>query len=534
MARTQTPKATDRQTIRIPLIGEPFHRTDDPTGSTTDYIDDTIDQRFENCVFEKYTNPITDKQVTIVKKRPGFAVNTTYSNSQTATCTSFELIQPLTGGYASLWRSSSNQSTLRLYVGASNSYTANLGSGATGLSYSSRIQPCSFNTAASECAFLAKGTGVDQKAFYFDGTTVNDITDSDLPVASASGNIVYKNGSLYVLVYTTGLAKIYNSDLNAPTAWSATAYIATASAIGSGTIALYKNNIVALCEQGIEFYEDIGNTTGSPLSHLMPIDIYGYGVSATVSAQVGPSQRVLRAFDSLYWVNNHQLDSGLGIYMLENYKPVKISSGTIDKFLATYTTPLQISLAGAGNINGHRYLFVWMGASAISNDNKTVFAYDIDLKAWSTWRLGFSAAMNSVLPLTTAFDAAVANGVLLINEDKDYACGGDLAQVFVDNSTAYTMTIQTRLIDLDTEKRKRCHKFALIGMDARAASTTSISWSDTDYASFTTARNLDMNNLRTYLTGLGMFRRRSFRIVNAANTPFEAEAMEIDISLMGS
>ena len=534
MARTRQPKLTDRQTIRIPLVGEPFHRTDDPTGSTTDYIDDTIDQRFENCVFEKYTNPITGKDVTIVKTRPGLAANTTYANVLTQTCTSFELIQPLTGGYASLWRASADQSTLRLYVGASNSFTANLGNGATGLSYSSRIMPCSFNTAASECAFLAKGTGVDQKAFYFDGTTVNDITDSDLPVASASGNIVYKNGSLYVLVYTTGLAKLYNSDLNAPTAWGATSYIATASAIGSGTVALYKNNIVALCEQGIEFYEDIGNTTGSPLSHMMPIDISGYGVSATISAQVGPAQRVCSAYDTLFWVNNHQSKGGLGIYVMENFKPVKISSGTIDKYLATYTTPLQISIAGTGNMNGHRYVFVWMGASATSNDNKTMLAYDIDLKIWSFWRIALSAAMNSVLPLMTAFDAAVANSVLIVNADKDYAFGGDLDSVYTDAGTAYARTIQTRPIDLDTEKRKRCHKLAIIGLDARAASTTAISWSDNDYASFTTARNLDMNNLRTYMTNLGMFRKRAFRITNSANTPFELEALELDISLMGS
>lgn len=532
MART--PKPTDRQTVRIPLVGEPFHRTDDPTGSSTDYVDDTIDQRFENCVFEKYKNPLTDKEVIIVKKRPGFAVNTTYANVTTQTCTSFEKIQPLTGGYASLWRASSDQSTLRLYVGASNSYTANLGAGATGLASSSRIMPCSFNTAASECTFLAKGTGVDQKAFYFDGTTVNDITDSDLPVASASGNIIYKNGSLYVLVYTTGLAKIYNSDLNAPTAWQSTSYVATASAIGSGTLALYKNNIVAMCEQGIEFYEDIGNTTGSPLSHMMPADISGYGVNATVSAQVGPGQRVLKAFDTVFWVNNHQSVEGIGIYMLDNYKPMKISSSGFDKYLATYTTPLQISLAGAGNVNGSRYIFVWFGASATSNDNKTLWAYDVDLKIGTFWPLGFSAAMNSVLPLITSFDAAVANSVLIINADKDYACGGDLAAVYQDNSAAYTMTIQTRRIDLDTEKRKRVHKFAINGMDARAASTTAVSWSDNDYASFTTARNLDMNNLRTYMTNQGMFRRRSYRITNSANTPFEAESLEFDISLMGS
>ena len=56
-----------------------------------------------------------------------------------------------------------------------------------------------------------------------------------------------------------------------------------------------------------------------------------------------------------------------------------------------------------------------------------------------------------------------------------------------------------------------------------------ISWSDDDYQTFTTPRNLDISAERFRLTRLGTFSRRAWKYAFTANQPFRAEALELNV-----
>ena len=68
--------------------------------------------------------------------------------------------------------------------------------------------------AAGTVGFVFKST---RDAFYYNGTTVTKITDADYPATTVRG-IAYLDGTYYVM---TPDAKIYGSDLNSPTSWTA-------------------------------------------------------------------------------------------------------------------------------------------------------------------------------------------------------------------------------------------------------------------------------------------------------------------------
>ena len=87
----------------------------------------------------------------------------------------------------------------------------------------------------------------------------------------------------------------------------------------------------------------------------------------------------------------------------------------------------------------------------------------------------------------------------------------------------------TRGLDFDTYKRKRLNRLTLVGADSRETSTCGVSWSDDDGQTWSTARNVDLNDARPTLTRLGTFRKRQFRITNSSDAPMELEAMELDV-----
>jgi hypothetical protein len=105
--------------------------------------------------------------------------------------------------------------------------------------------------------------------------------------------------------------------------------------------------------------------------------------------------------------------------------------------------------------------------------------------------------------------------------------------VWTDNGVAYTASAITSRVDFDTENNKRFHKVKLIGDKQASTCTIGISWSDDDYVTFSTERNVDMSQDRTYLTQCGMGRRRAFKFTNSTNTPCRLQALELNYSECG-
>ena len=63
-----------------------------------------------------------------------------------------------------------------------------------------------------------------------------------------------------------------------------------------------------------------------------------------------------------------------------------------------------------------------------------------------------------------------------------------------------------------------------------SSSTISISWSDDDYKTFSTARTVDPVG-HMFLRNLGSFRRRAHKISHTANEALRLEGMELEFDL---
>jgi hypothetical protein len=491
-----------RKTIRFPLIADSFHR---PSGTTV-RTDVSVDQHFINCVFDKITNPHTQHNSFAAFKRKGLGTPALPTG-----CTEFLGAETCRDEVISLWRTSAGNDLAIAIDGVVMETIV-----CTNATAASRIAHMPVSGTQHGLAFWVLDNGVVRAFIYnMDADTTTEITDVDFPDSTIIGNFVYKNGFLYIMTSTTG--GVYNSDLNALSTYDPTNFTPVQHISGGCGLAGYKDKIVAFGQEFIEFFEDVGNLDGSPLRRMDELAIRGFGIQKKMTTDVNSSHFILEALDTVFWLNNDLSKAGFGVYMLDNFKPVKVSSSQLDRILAKQP---GCHLSGIVKMHGHNYLIIHDGVGT------SVFALNLDLQLWSRWTWG--TTMSSLLLTTQSIDSTKTQ--VLFFSDAGAHKMDESVDTYTDNGSAFTDTIQTRIVDLDTEKRKRLHKLSLIGLDSRAASTTSISWSDDDYQTFTTARTVDLNNQRTYLTNLGAFRRRAFKITNAANTPVYLTDLELEYS----
>ena len=516
-------------TERIPLVGSVFHRN--WADSDTLPAISTLDQRFVNVTFKKVTNVVTGKTAIWACKRPGIDAGTTLSATGLSPC--YAAAQSVHSG------AGSNLNSLSVYgvdvdnIGYFSGNTRVDTETATGQFDASRL--CVYEVNGSGTPSVAFRVNATSRAAYaFEGSTIAAISDVDFPNSSAIGNFVYKDGYLFIMTNSTG--RIHNSDLNAVTAWSATSFLTTDSGNDGCSLALYHDKIVAFGGTYIEFYENVGNAIGSPLQQVRHLRINGYGLgrSNVIPASYGqePGHRCFSSRDTLFWINNPDLESGGGVFVLDAFTPKKISTAEVDFDLArlAYSDP---RIAGICELFGFNYLVIATGNQ--STDYCWVFCFETGM--WTTWESSLFSTLAAVMNNPQGSGAG-QDSVLLFSGNEIYQF--DTASLlstaidYTDDSAAFTMTVQTGQLDFGTNRRKRLNSIRLIGNDPREASTCAISWSDDDGQTYSTARNVDLNDEDPKLVACGMFRRRQFRIANSSNAPCELEAMELDYEVLAS
>lgn len=502
-------KEESRKTVRIPLIGQTFSR---PSGGSLFY-NTGKDMSFTNVLFSKRVNPFSKQEQILCHQRPGIRTGTTFSGA-TSLLTAGLVDYPTPAEVALVADSNGD---LRIYETTTLAATIT----ATSATNASRMASFPISTTEGGIAFQFLDSATPRAFIYNLATdTATEITDADFPDSVTTGNFVYKNGYLYIMT-TTGL--VYNSDLNSSTSWGSTSFISTRVGAGGRSLVKYKDKILAFGGNYIDVFEDVGNPTGSPLRRVDELCINDYGLIApSAGQQTSSGLDLIEAFDTVFWINSGTTSSGVGIYQLDNLKPVRVSPPEMENILAT---GFVTGIAGGINLFGHRYLILNTSASYL------VFL-NLDLQVFTYW-LGPSVAINGAYILPEIGGQSTEFVVWTDSRRGRIEYGTGVADVWSDFGTGTNVNIMTSLIDFGTEKRKRLHQLTLIGFDALATTTVSINWTDNDYVSFNTARTVDMNNFRAYLTNCGSFRRRAFQI-STTGAPFQVEALELEYSELNS
>lgn len=440
------------------------------------------DARYVNCFAQTVSDPITGTKKVYAVKRPGFDTNST----------------PEAGskGYAILvWTGNGNGTNVVSAFGDVNSTiysnTTSLGAitgRATGIT----------ETQINGVATIAV-TSTDNTAWYADagGTaTMTEITDADWPgdTETITGTFAHMDGFAFVM---TTRGRLWASDINSITAWTANNFGTTNAAPDKGVAAVrWKNFIMAFGQESLEFWYNAG-TSPYPLAKA---------IAKTVKVGAVSADAIARISDTIFWCGTAP-EGGMSIFQYDGAL-TRISSPEVEAILI---------LAGASNVSlttirffGRSFVLVKAGP--------TTLAYCVEERMWHEW--------NSTTPLWYKCASVMIGGTMVNYAVSNVSTSGKVyvmnhaALVFTDDGTTYSARLQTSAEDYGSNATKFFHDLDIEADVESSSSVLTIAYSDDDFASYTTAGTVDLSSgglLR--LTGLGSARRRGWALTHSANTP---------------
>lgn len=335
------------------------------------------------------------------------------------------------------------------------------------------------------------------------------VTASDAQLPAHNPNLVFLDG--YVFAVETSTGKIFNSDVNDPLSWTTDAFIvAEQEADLTVKIAKVNNYLIAFGNNSIEYYWDAANAApDSPMQRNdSPIKYNGYIAGLS---QYG---------NDLYYIGKD--DHGQpDVFKLSDFKIENVGSPSISRYLNQAGSSISAWTGNIVGIQGHTFYVVSAGSSktwAIDLDNNLVtrFAYQNS----NTFDLLFTLSVKSSTNVRTYFCLNNNTSALYKFDESLYR----------DNGTNFSCVITTENNDFGTVNRKFMARLSLVGDRPPANSNISVQFTDDDYQTYSTARNINMNLNLPAIRQLGEFRNRAFKFTYTDNYPMRLQDIEVDIN----
>lgn len=436
------------------------------------------------------------------------------------------------------------------------------------------------DVAGGTIGFVFKSTA---DAFYYNGSTVTQITDAQYPTTTVRG-IAYLDGTYYVMDPN---GQIFGSDLNSPTSWTALNVI-VAQMEPDGAVALSRllNYIVAFGEYTTEFFFNAGNPApGSPLS------AYTSGMLNVGCAAAGS---VAQTNNQLFFIGVTK-QRGRSIYMMTGTTPQIISTPAIERILNDDNLSEVFSFCV--KISGHNFYVLTLVDSDIT------LVWDTATGDWKEWTSLTETAPISISTLTYDSNTGLVTATTVTDHGRSdgdpiviagatqteyngavnityvdsthftytplsipsvipatgtktvvgytsgafigrfYAGYGNIELVQDAAGNLYTLDpntyqdaglpvdvhVRTPLVDGGTNNKKFFRKLEIIG--DRDDTLIFIRYTGDDYQTWTKYRSADLSLRRSALHRLGQDRRRAYELRHTDNTPLRLEALELTIEV---
>jgi hypothetical protein len=448
----------------------------------------TKDARYINC----FKQSIQEAQKIYAVKRPGFATHITPSSGNK--------------GYALLiWTGLGTGDSVVTGFGDSNS-TIYVNSSSVG-SITGRVTGIT-ETDISTTPTIAISSS-NSTAWYYDGGTLTQIADGDFPGNNGmtiAGTFAHIDG--YAVIMTTS-GRVYASDLNTITAWTATSFdTANAYADAGVGVVRHKQFIMAFGTQSVQFFYNAG-LTPFPLSKATAMTLRIGATSADAIAQIS---------DTTFWCGSTP-QGGLSIFQFDG-NVQRITTPEIDASLV---------LAGASAITLTSIRFYGRSFVLVRAGSLT-YAYCVEEKMWHEWSTT-TPLWYKCAGLSTISGSMVNYSISNVSTDGKVYIQNQASPVFTDDSVAYTSRIQLPLLDLGTKRMKFWHDIEIVGDEEETSSTISLLYTDDDYQNYVTHGTGDLSNDRVRFHRLGASRRRGWVLSHSANAPFRLEALEGNVTI---
>ena len=487
----------DKPNVVIPLA---FSYNERGSQGFTTTFTDGLDQRKINCIYGIATNPIAGKTTAYLEKRQGVTVASgdLGTSGQTAYLVS-RGAQKTGNAISDMWVFSVNGSDIR----ASDTSTT------TTIVTAAGYAPVYVDfTSVSGAEFLVvqlRNASFAQTVWYSNGIgSFTQITDGDFTSFTVKGKMEFMDG--YAFALSAG-GRVYNSDLNSLANWTPSNYIAKQieQDVPRG-LARLGNRILAFGDKTVEVFANAGNATGSPLVSLK--DQFRRIGLATVVDVVGRTHYYTTVGGRIYFVGTTR---STGLWSFDGSRFEKVSTNSIDKILTNKAGEVITSFA----VRGVQGVAIAMDGPSDATQRWLMF-----FPEWNDWFEFHSTVFRP------ANDDPFFLGVGS-NQHKLYSFIG--SETYQDNGTDYTVTVQFK-IPSDGNHRKFMSMCGVIGDTARAASNLGVSFSDDDYQTFSTARNIDMTSGQKMITRCGSYRDRVVKLTHTGNTPLRLEKFVATVS----
>jgi hypothetical protein len=317
----------------------------------------------------------------------------------------------------------------------------------------------------------------------------------------------------YLFLAKSNTEDIYNCVIDDPTSWTAGTFI-SAEMYPDTIVALSKNNnyIYAVGSNSIEYFYDAGTAApDSPLArHESAVQQFGTVAPATV---VQTEKEVI--------LLGQTGNGGHTVWTIDGFKETEIGTPAIRSVLRAEGSALPNAVAYCIRVSGQKLYIV--------NLTTRTLVYSFDTKMWSFWNSG----LDNSAAFIGKYGTDGPNGMAYIYNKTT----GDVHTVSEDNhtdsGTGFTCEIVTPKYDFDTFNVKFASRFSLIGDIPTTSGTGNVlqvSWTDNDYVTWSTTRDLSFDYDFPCIAQLGRFRRRAFKISYSQPYLLRLEAFEIDIN----
>lgn len=482
MAYSKNPSFSTNETKRTNFVISPMQRS----GSVLDK-----DSKLVNMMVEVVQTPDNVNQRIFVKSRPGLAQAFTTVAGEGRGC--FYWVISGVGYVISVVAN-------KVYSNGTLLQTITTSTGSVGFT---------LHVASTGTVKLVMLDGTKGYVFANAITAGVEITAVDFPTPHIPIPI-FMDG--YLFVAKADSQDIYNSNLDDPALWTVGDYI-SAEMYPDKIVALSKNNnyIYAIGSGSIEYFYDAAVATGSPLSrHESAVQQFG---TVAPSSVVQTEKEVILLGETG--------NGGHTIWTVEGFKENEIGTPAIRSLLRQEGTNLSKAVAHCTRVSGQKLYIVALTSITI--------VYSFDTKMWSYWNSG----PTSALAFDGKFGTDGPSGMAYIQSYND----GDIYTISEDNhtddGTAFRCEIVTPKYDFDMFNRKFMSRFALIGdvpVTSGTGNVLQVSWTDDDYQTWSTVRNLSFDYDFPVLKQLGNFRRRAFKITYSQPYLLRLEGFEVDVN----
>lgn len=316
---------------------------------------------------------------------------------------------------------------------------------------------------------------------------------------------------------STNINEIHNSNVGTIDTWSGDFIVGEVRADKGVAITRYYNYLVAFNEKTIQFFYDAANPSGTPLN------VYE-GVLNLDGCPPGSGACIVQADNKLIWVGQSAQGGRYVSMMAGGFQSQKISSHAIDEYLEAEGSNISNAYAYHIRIAGNDLYVLTLPTTA-----GRTFVYDITEDLWYEW----TSDVSDTESYFTGMDSTNVNGqMLVLDEDDGFVYELD-PETYVDTDEDETIKVEirTRKFDDNVHLNKFVHRLYPVG-DFVSSGTANllVSWTDDDYQSYVTNRTLDLTNPQVFLTRLGFYRRRAYRLQFQSNNPLRLLALDTDES----